>query len=84
MRTEDLKKFGNVWVYCSQHRSAHKTGWCTVGLEHKTVLCSGEKNQDEAMDICRELGFKLFVDDEQMRNIKNAVELKTSDEVEVK
>jgi hypothetical protein len=59
---EDFKKWGDAWVYCSQHLAAHKTGWCTVDVKYKTLLCPGDKSSEDAEAICRERGFTLFGD----------------------
>ena len=39
-------ELGTTWVYCSQHRRVHPTGWCTVPNRDKTAL-SG-KSYEEA------------------------------------
>jgi len=55
--TEDFEVFGDQFVYCSQHRRVHKTGWCTVGPEDKVAL--GVSTQEEGVNKCRHLGLKL-------------------------
>lgn len=58
---EDQVVFGdNAWVYCDQHLSVHATGWCTLGVKHKTLMYS--KHWDEAVKEARERGFVLHYD----------------------
>lgn len=56
--TQDLKTFGDCYVYCSQHLNPHKTGWCTVNVGEKTKLDA--KTLEQAFDECRKKGYTLF------------------------
>lgn len=56
--TQDLKTFGDCYVYCSQHLNPHKTGWCTVPDHEKIKLES--KTLEKAFDECRKLGYTLY------------------------
>lgn len=56
--TEDLKTFGDCYVYCKQHLNPHKTGWCTVSVDEKIKL--NAKDLKEAFDECKKLGYELF------------------------
>jgi len=58
--TEDYTVFGDTWVYCSQHRRPHPTGWCTVSPRDKMGL--GTNVASEAYDKCRAMG--LYLHDE--------------------
>lgn len=49
------------WVYCSQHRAAHRTGWCTIGNRDKLGLGDVE-TQREAEEKCRSFGLPLHCD----------------------
>ena len=62
-KIEDYQEWGDAWVYCNQHFSVHKTGWCTVGVSNKVCLCSKEKTIEEAIEKCRKWGFKIYGDD---------------------
>lgn len=56
---EDFKIFGNTWIYCSQHRRVHSTGWCTVSIRDKVGLGisnTGEKSELEAIKKATQLG----------------------------
>jgi len=63
---EDAEIFGeDEIIYCGQHLRPHRTGWCTVGPEHKVGLgikFTGEESLKEAALKCRRLGLKLFED----------------------
>lgn len=53
--TEDEIVFGkDAWIYCRQHRKAHQTGWCGVGVRDKVGL--GVKTAQEAQQKCWEWG----------------------------
>jgi hypothetical protein len=64
--SNDEKTFGSdQWIYCAQHRRAHLTGWCTVGVEDKVGLgipLSAGRNESAraASQKCRRLGLPLF------------------------
>ncbi|MFA7218976.1 MAG: hypothetical protein WC119_00425 [Synergistaceae bacterium] len=58
-KTDDFKEWGDAWVYCNQHLRVHKTGWCTVSVNNKVCVCSGEKTEDEAEKKCKKWGFKI-------------------------
>lgn len=53
--TDDEKAFGvDAWVYCSQHRNAHLTGWCTVSVRDKLGIgLVGQENGRAALEKCR-------------------------------
>lgn len=36
----DDKVYGTKFVYCTQHRRVHETGWCTVNVVDKIALLS--------------------------------------------
>lgn len=60
--TEDQIGFGrNVWIYCNQHLSVHRTGWCTVSNRNKILLEA--KTDKEAIKECRAKGLKLYYED---------------------
>lgn len=57
--TEDELAFGRkVWIYCDQHMNPHMTGWCSVGIGHKTKLEA--TTQDEAYEECCQKGHELY------------------------
>lgn len=59
--TEDEIYFGRKkWIYCSQHRRPHLTGWCTVNNRDKTSLDA--ITESEAIYECKALGFRLLRD----------------------
>ncbi len=60
--TEDQITFGNQWIYCAQHLTVHKTGWCTVSVIDKIAL--GVNTQKDGIEKCRRLGLKLYKDTE--------------------
>jgi hypothetical protein len=52
--------FGDTLIYCNQHLKVHKTGWCSVSVRDKVGL--GTKDHKEAVEKCREWGFRLHQD----------------------
>lgn len=58
--TDDYKEWGYAWVYCNQHLRPHTTGWCTVGIDKKVCLFSIEKSEEQAIEKCKQFGFKLY------------------------
>ena len=57
---EDKKTFGDQLIYCSQHMSAHTTGWCTVRVAEKLGL--GTNDHNEAVAKYRKFKLQLFTD----------------------
>lgn len=58
--TADIKEWGDAWVYCNQHLYVHKTGWCSVGIEDKVCLYSGQHTFEEAIMKAKLFGLKLY------------------------
>jgi len=57
--TDDAKQWGDdVWIYCGSHLRAHKTGWCTVGVDMKVHLAV--ETEYEATRKCQRLELPLF------------------------
>lgn len=46
------------WVYCSQHRRPHRTGWCTVAPRDKLGL--HVESEEEAYQKVRHLGLSIY------------------------
>lgn len=63
VKTRDEKLADDVifgeWVYCRSHLNAHRSGWCTIGLEDKIGL-GPVKDSAEAIEKCRKLGLRLY------------------------
>lgn len=58
-RLPDNEAFpGVAFVYCTQHLSAHATGWCTVSNMCKIPLEA--KTIEEAFRECEAKGYHLF------------------------
>lgn len=59
----DDSVFGVPYIYCSSHRRAHNTGWCTVRNVNKVPLTATEGTL--ATEECRKLGYSLYEDDKR-------------------
>jgi len=55
--TDDFRVFGDQYVYCSNHLTVHKTGWCKDESKYKVAL--GVSTQEEGIQKCKSLGLKL-------------------------
>lgn len=58
--TDDVKEWGDAWVYCKSHLRPHKTGWCTVGVEKKVCLGDSTMDREGAINKCREFGLEIY------------------------
>jgi hypothetical protein len=58
-QSDDEKAFGvGAWVYCSQHRNPHQTGWCTVSVRDKIGLAVD--SAEAALNKCYDFGLKIY------------------------
>lgn len=71
MTTQDEIVFGaNTWVYCSQYRRPHQTGWCTVDVRDKlglgiAVAKPHRESAKAAYEKCRAFGLPIFGEEEK-------------------